>query len=64
MYASADQPISMGNDVAAVAGCGTTTLYAAFRQFRIHKAARRAAPHSPTARAREELQAADDEVSS
>ena len=33
MRASADQPITMP-EVAAAAGCGTATLYAAFRRFR------------------------------
>lgn len=33
MRASADQPITIP-DVAAAAGCGTATLYAAFRRFR------------------------------
>jgi AraC-like DNA-binding protein len=61
MHASADQPIVM-EDVAAAAGCGTTTLYAAFHQFRD------TTPHAALLgirmrRVREELQAADDEVS-
>lgn len=33
MHASADKPITMV-DIAAAAGCGTATLYAAFRRFR------------------------------
>ena len=61
MRASADQPITMP-DVAAAAGCGTATLYAAFRQFRnttplavLHR--------MRLQQVREALQAADDDVS-
>ncbi len=61
MHASADQPISM-SDAAAAAGCGTATLYAAFRQFR--DTTPLAALHGMRLRrVREALQAADDEVS-
>jgi AraC-like DNA-binding protein len=61
MHASADQPISM-NDVAAAAGCGTATLYTAFRQFRDMTPL--AALHCiRLQRVREALQTADDEVS-
>jgi AraC-like DNA-binding protein len=61
MHAAADQPISM-DDVAAAAGCGTTTLYAAFRQFR--DTTPLAALHGiRLRRVREALQATDDDVS-
>ena len=61
MHASADQPISM-NDVAAAAGCGTATLYAAFRQFR--DTTPLAALHCIRLQCvREALQSVDDAVS-
>ncbi len=61
MHASADQPITMG-DVTAAAGCGTATLYAAFRQFR--DTTPLAALHAiRLGRVREALRAADDEDS-
>ena len=61
MDAAADHPITMA-DIAAAAGCGTSTLYAAFRQFR------NTTPHAALhalrlRRVHQALQAADDEVS-
>lgn len=61
MRASADQPITMP-DVAAAAGCGTATLYAAFRRFR--ETTPLAVLHAIRLQCvREALQAADDRVS-
>ncbi len=61
MHAAADQPIVI-DDVAAKAGCGTATLYAAFRQFR--DTTPLAALHAiRLRRVREALQAADDTIS-
>lgn len=61
MRASADQPVTMP-DVAAAAGCGTATLYAAFRRFR--DTTPLAALHRiRLQQVREALQAADDGIS-
>ncbi len=61
MRASADQPITMP-DVAAAAGCGTATLYAAFRRFR--DTTPLAVLHGMRLElVREALRAADDSVS-
>jgi AraC-like DNA-binding protein len=61
MHANADQPIAMA-DVAVAAGCGTATLYAAFRQFR--GTTPLAALHAiRLQRVREALREADDQIS-